>query len=192
MVSTSRTNIQLTKILFCCANERLTCRQCSVNAVKAQLKHYERRESAVKVSWERRASPTRTPKEHGRTPWELRCNALVALRTPWQALFHEKYQIFLPISWRSGKLNNSVPTQRKRGLVWQGLKRKNFVFDMLSIYVSLKAAGGIFQNGGRYKVNVQTDINFCITVHSFSSRNLPSSISMPRLWSFSSLKLWIS
>ena len=44
-----------------------------------------------------------------------------APRTPWQAIFHEKYQGFLATSQRSGKWSNYVPTQWKRGLVWQGL-----------------------------------------------------------------------
>ena len=35
MVSTLRTNIQLRKTSFCCANERLTRRQRSMNAMKA-------------------------------------------------------------------------------------------------------------------------------------------------------------
>ena len=92
-------------------NER---RQRSVNAVKALWAPWKHRESIVK------AQSIANKNSEGTCESELRCNALVALRMPWQALFHEKYQIFLPISRRSRKLNNSVPTQWKRGLVWQG------------------------------------------------------------------------
>ena len=57
MVSNSRTNIQLTKSLFCCANERL---QHTVSGVQTPWKRSVCIVSAVKVSWALRELPTRT------------------------------------------------------------------------------------------------------------------------------------
>ena len=92
-------------------------RQRSANAVKAQCMYCERRESAVKASLDRRESPTRTR----RNVIERHASSVA---TPWslsgrrdRPFFTKKYQGFHAISRRSGKLNNSVPTQWKRGLV---------------------------------------------------------------------------
>ena len=64
---------------------------------------------ALWVQWKRLESRRMANKNSIGTPCEHRSNGMVAVRTPWQALFHWKYQGFLAIWQQSGKSNNPVP-----------------------------------------------------------------------------------